>query len=84
MTDRKNAEPMVADANAAVLKELPFADRHDYADAERGFIGSLPEATMVRSVPSLWICGRAVWGFGFWGFGVWGVGLKDGLDTADA
>lgn len=55
MTDRKNAEPMVADANAAVLKELPFADRQDYADAERGFIGSLPDATIQNDV------GRTVW-----------------------
>ncbi|MBN8959792.1 MAG: MBL fold metallo-hydrolase [Rhizobiales bacterium] len=55
MTDRKNAEPKVADANAAVLNELPFADRQDYADAERGFIGSLPDAAIQNDA------GRTVW-----------------------
>jgi len=55
MTERKNAEPRVADANAAALNELPFSDRQDYTDAERGFIGSLPDA-MIRNE-----AGRTVW-----------------------
>lgn len=55
MTDRKNAEPSVAAANAAALNELPFADRQDYADAERGFIGSMPDAAIQNEA------GRTVW-----------------------
>ena len=36
----KAAEPPVAAANAAVLTQLPFADRQDFDDATRGFIGT--------------------------------------------
>lgn len=39
----KEAEPATQAANAAVLKTLPFADRQDYEDAVRGFVGTLPE-----------------------------------------
>jgi alkyl sulfatase BDS1-like metallo-beta-lactamase superfamily hydrolase len=35
----KAAEPSVAAANAAVLTQLPFADRQDFDDATRGFVG---------------------------------------------
>lgn len=52
---RKSAEPTVKTRNAAVLTELPFSDRQDYADAERGFIGSLPDATITNEA------GRPVW-----------------------
>jgi alkyl sulfatase BDS1-like metallo-beta-lactamase superfamily hydrolase len=31
-------------ANAALLKTLPFSDRQDFEDAQRGFIGTLPDA----------------------------------------
>jgi alkyl sulfatase BDS1-like metallo-beta-lactamase superfamily hydrolase len=44
--DGKNAEPATAEANAALLKKLPFANRDDFADAKRGFIGTLPEVTI--------------------------------------
>lgn len=40
----RDAEPVVAARNAAVLKELPFENRDDFADADRGFIGTLPHA----------------------------------------
>jgi alkyl sulfatase BDS1-like metallo-beta-lactamase superfamily hydrolase len=30
-------------ANAAVLKELPFSDTQDFEDAQRGFIGTVPD-----------------------------------------
>ncbi len=40
----KPAEPAVAVANAAVLTQLPFADRQDFADATRGFLGTTPDA----------------------------------------
>ena len=43
---QKPAEPKVAAANAAVLKELPFENRQDFEDAKRGFIASLPDATI--------------------------------------
>ncbi len=52
---RKTAEPTVKASNAAVLKDLPFADRQDFNDAERGFIGSLPDATITNDA------GRTVW-----------------------
>ena len=38
------AEPAVKAANAAVLQALPFANREDFADAQRGFIGTIPDA----------------------------------------
>lgn len=52
---RKTAEPAVKASNAAVLKDLPFADRQDFTDAERGFLGSLPDATITSDA------GRTVW-----------------------
>lgn len=39
----KDAEPATRQANAAVLSSLPFEDRSDFDEAERGFIASLPE-----------------------------------------
>jgi alkyl sulfatase BDS1-like metallo-beta-lactamase superfamily hydrolase len=39
----KDAEPATRAANAAVLQSLPFADRADFDDAQRGFIASLPD-----------------------------------------
>jgi len=55
MSEQNDAEPSVAAANAAVLGELPFADRQDFTDAERGFVGSLPDAAIANDA------GRAVW-----------------------
>ena len=34
------AEPSVVTANRAVLSELPFSDRQDFEDANRGFIAT--------------------------------------------
>ena len=42
----KDAHPAVATSNAAMLKALPFSDRQDFADAKRGFIATLPDATI--------------------------------------
>ena len=42
-------EAKVVARNAAVLGELPFADRRDFADAERGFIATLPDATILTA-----------------------------------
>jgi linear primary-alkylsulfatase len=36
----KDAEPVTTQANAAVLKELNFADREDFEDAQRGLIAA--------------------------------------------
>jgi alkyl sulfatase BDS1-like metallo-beta-lactamase superfamily hydrolase len=58
----KDAQPQVAAANAAVRTELPFSDRHDYADAERGFVASLPEALIRNSA------GRTVWSMSEYAF----------------
>ena len=35
--------------NKAVLGELPFANRDDFADAERGFIATLPDAHILNA-----------------------------------
>ncbi len=42
--DAKPAEPAVAAANRAVQSQLPFADRTDFQEAERGFIATIPDA----------------------------------------
>lgn len=53
--DQKPAEPLVRDFNTRQLSELPFADRQDFTDADRGFIATLPEAEV--RMPE----GREVW-----------------------
>lgn len=62
MSIQKDAESRVASANAAVLSELPFANRQDYVDAERGFIASLPDATIQNDA------GRQVWSMAGYAF----------------
>jgi alkyl sulfatase BDS1-like metallo-beta-lactamase superfamily hydrolase len=42
----KDAEPATRQANAEVLRSLPFGDRTDFDDAQRGFIASLPHDIM--------------------------------------
>jgi alkyl sulfatase BDS1-like metallo-beta-lactamase superfamily hydrolase len=42
----KDAEHSTQHANAAVLKELNFADREDFEDAERGFIAAPIDAVI--------------------------------------
>jgi alkyl sulfatase BDS1-like metallo-beta-lactamase superfamily hydrolase len=51
----KPASEQVAARNAAVLRELPFADTQDFADATRGFIGTIDDAHIVGDR------GRVVW-----------------------
>jgi alkyl sulfatase BDS1-like metallo-beta-lactamase superfamily hydrolase len=53
--DAKPAQPAVATANRAVQSLLPFGDRADFADAEHGFIATIPDATITG--PS----GNLVW-----------------------
>ncbi|HEX4369709.1 MAG TPA: alkyl sulfatase dimerization domain-containing protein [Rhizomicrobium sp.] len=40
--EAKPAQPDVAAANQAVLAQLPFGDRQDFEDANRGFIATVP------------------------------------------
>ena len=42
----KPAEPATRVANAAVLSQLPFADRADFTAARRGLIASLPDGVI--------------------------------------
>ena len=51
----KQPEPATLKANAAMAKALPFADRQDFEDAMRGFVGTLPEALVPGTGP------RPVW-----------------------
>jgi alkyl sulfatase BDS1-like metallo-beta-lactamase superfamily hydrolase len=45
-TPPKEAEPAVRAAQARVLQSLPFADRRDFEDADRGFVAALPDMTI--------------------------------------
>lgn len=58
----KDAHPAVAASNAAMLAALPFEDRQDYDDASRGFIDTLPDATVANAQ------GRTVWTLKPYGF----------------
>jgi alkyl sulfatase BDS1-like metallo-beta-lactamase superfamily hydrolase len=52
--DEKDATPSTQAANRAVLDTLPFANRQDYEDAQRGFVAALPNDSTVqgsRDVP---------------------------------
>jgi alkyl sulfatase BDS1-like metallo-beta-lactamase superfamily hydrolase len=48
-TDPTPAEPSVVARNKAVIDELPFSNRDDFADAERGFIATLPDAIIFKA-----------------------------------
>jgi alkyl sulfatase BDS1-like metallo-beta-lactamase superfamily hydrolase len=41
--ETKPAQPDIAAANQAVLSQLPFGDRQDFEDANRGFIATIPD-----------------------------------------
>ena len=49
MTDRKDATAATKAMNDRLLQELPFEDRRDFEDAERGFIAPLPDGGVVRA-----------------------------------
>lgn len=40
----KAPEPATLKANAEMAKNLPFADRQDFDDALKGFVGTAPDA----------------------------------------
>jgi len=42
-------ESSVVARNKAVLDELPFHDRSDFADAERGFVATVPDGTILNA-----------------------------------
>ncbi|MFV0279304.1 MAG: alkyl/aryl-sulfatase [Rhodoblastus sp.] len=42
-------QPRVAESNKAVLDHLPFGDRDDFADADRGFVATLPDAAVLTA-----------------------------------
>jgi alkyl sulfatase BDS1-like metallo-beta-lactamase superfamily hydrolase len=48
MTERKDATRATKDANDRLLQELPFEDRRDFEEAERGFIAPLPDGGVIR------------------------------------
>ena len=50
-----DATPVTRARNRAVLDALPFADRQDFEDARRGFLGTLPEVEIKNAQ------GRVVW-----------------------
>jgi len=58
----KPATPYTEQANAAVLERLPFANRQDFVDAQRGFMGTL-DSGEIRDAE-----GRVVWSFDAYAF----------------
>jgi alkyl sulfatase BDS1-like metallo-beta-lactamase superfamily hydrolase len=48
------AESSVSAANKAALDALPFADRRDFEDAERGFLGTIPDAAIMAGERKVW------------------------------
>ena len=48
MTERKDATKATKAANDRLLEELPFEDRRDFEEAERGFIAPLPDSGVLR------------------------------------
>ncbi len=61
-TQPKDAEPSTAAANRAMLDQLPFEDRDDFAEAARGLIAALPEGVVRTS------SGSVMWNLGAYAF----------------
>jgi alkyl sulfatase BDS1-like metallo-beta-lactamase superfamily hydrolase len=55
-TQPKDATAVTKAANAKLLKQLPFADRRDFEEADRGFIAGLPNDGVIKADD-----GRVVW-----------------------
>ena len=47
MTERKDATEATKAMNDRLLEELPFEDRRDFEEAERGFIAPLPDGGVI-------------------------------------
>jgi alkyl sulfatase BDS1-like metallo-beta-lactamase superfamily hydrolase len=58
----RDAEPLTAALNRAVLESLPFADTQDFDDAGRGLLATLPEPEIKNDQ------GRVVWSLRDYGF----------------
>jgi alkyl sulfatase BDS1-like metallo-beta-lactamase superfamily hydrolase len=58
----KEASASVIAQHAAMLKALPFGDRQDFADAARGFLGTIEHAKIASAQ------GRTVWSLEPYGF----------------
>jgi alkyl sulfatase BDS1-like metallo-beta-lactamase superfamily hydrolase len=52
---RNDASVIVQTAHTKSAQTLPFADQQDFSDAQRGFLGTVPDATAVHA------SGRTVW-----------------------
>ena len=50
----KDAEPATRAANAALEGTLPFADRSDFDDARRGFVGTIPGGRIGTAEQPVW------------------------------
>src|SRR6516225_6010831 len=50
----KDAEPATRAANAALERALPFADRGDFEDARRGFVGTIPGGRIGTAEQPVW------------------------------
>ena len=61
-TATNDATAATRDANSDVLKRLPFANRQDFEDAQRGWVGSL-DSGEIRSAD-----GRVVWNLDAYAF----------------
>ncbi|MBV9834064.1 MAG: MBL fold metallo-hydrolase [Alphaproteobacteria bacterium] len=61
-TQPKDAAPSTAAANRAMLDQLPFEDREDFAEAARGLIAALPDGVVRTS------SGSVMWNLGAYGF----------------
>jgi alkyl sulfatase BDS1-like metallo-beta-lactamase superfamily hydrolase len=60
--DAKPAESTVKAAHAAVRKKLPFSDRGDYDDVNRGFVATIPDA-LIKDAE-----GHAIWDMSAYSF----------------
>ncbi|MEU9403732.1 alkyl sulfatase dimerization domain-containing protein [Streptomyces sp. NPDC048242] len=61
-SDGRPAEPAIAEANAEVVRRLPFGNTRDLADARRGFMGTARE-NLIKDAD-----GRTVWDLDAYGF----------------
>lgn len=59
----KPATSTTKNANAAVLKQLPFKETQDFKDVKRGFIAPLPDNGVIKNAK-----GEPVWDLGAYGF----------------
>ena len=59
---QEDATAKTRQSNASVARQLPFQDSEDFEDARRGFVATLPDAT-IRSAD-----GRVVWSLKDYGF----------------